>query len=397
MKTRTFNWVGVSSGLIVLLGLTFGAAMVAKSPALPRLVDTVRGVIGPQPVAFTENTVYGLIDAYNRAFRKQPAPGYWTPTAPVEPTPAPVRPAGAVLPAPNATRTPIVTPTRAPVFPPHDLPPLYPNLAAPGEGVWLPIPNAFDPASPLMYKTFLHPDSTRPYARVAIVAMDLTRLRLHAVAGTAEPAFTAKVTRTGLIPAADRFALVAAFNGGWRTMHGHFGMMVRGQTILPPQTGADTIAIYPDGRVRIAPWTQLATTWGQMESFRQTPSYLLYHGQLNPALADEQRISWGASVSGKTVIWRSALGISADGRTLFYAAGESLTARTIAEALRAVGANNAAELDVNWSFERFLIYAPATGNFTEQVLLDKMIYQPGMYVFRPAARDFFYVTRASGR
>ena len=243
-----------------------------------------------------------------------------------------------------------------------------------------------------MYKTFLHPDPERPYARVAIVAIDATRLRLHAVAGTAEPVSPLLIPRSGLIPSSDLPLLVAAFNGGFKAMHGQFGMMVDGQTILPPKPESDTIALYRDGRVRIAPWADISDTIGSMQSYRQTPPYLVYRGQVNPSLQDEKLITWGATVSGQTVIWRSALGLSADGQTLYYAAGESLTARRLAEALAAATANDVAELDVNWGYERFLMYAPPTGNFNEQILLSRMIYQRGMYVAHPASRDFFYLT-----
>ena len=245
-----------------------------------------------------------------------------------------------------------------------------------------------------MYKSFLHSDPERPYTRVAIVATDATRVRLHAVAGTVEPVSPVRVSGSGLIPSSDLPSLVAAFNGGFKAMHGQYGMMVDGQTILPPKPESDTIALYRNGRVRIAPWADISDTIGSMQSFRQTPPYLAYQGQVNPALHDEQLITWGATVSGQTVIWRSALGLSADGQTLYYAAGESLTARRLAEALVAAGASDVAELDVNWTFERFLMYAPPTGNFNEQILLSQMIYQRGMYVAHPASRDFFYLTLA---
>ncbi len=389
MRVNLFRILEIESALVVLALVAMLGFVVATPPALTYLVDAVRGWTGPEPIAFVENTFYGIADAYHRlTFRDRTTPGYWTPTAPA--------PSVALSPA-RPTASPPSAPAATPpaVFPPTNVAPPYPNLAVPGEGVWLPMPNAFDPtAPPLMYKTFLHPDPTRPYARAAIVAMDATRLHLHAVAGTVEPVSPANVTRTGSIPRADLTSLVAAFNGGFKATHGHYGMMVDGQTLLPPQPNADTIALYRDGRVRIAPWSVISDTLPQMQSFRQTPAFLAYHGQVNPALMDERLITWGASVSGKTVIWRSALGVSADGRTLFYAAGESLTARRLAEALVTAGASNVAELDVNWSFERFLTYAPPSGNLTEQVLLDQMHYQPGMYVKYPAARDFFYLTLA---
>jgi hypothetical protein len=429
VKTHKLRFIGIGSALGALVVFALLAGLAFNGRPLPQVVDDVRSVVGPAPVAFVENVYYDLLDQFQRwTFSGRTTPGFWTPV-PVQPgatsvpsvTPLPVPPSATALasaiplpvqssatPTPSAIPSPTVTgapsppptPTMTPaplVFAPRDLPPLYPALAAPGEGAWVPLPNAFDPAAPpLMYKTFLHPDPQRPYARVAIVAMDATRLRLHTVAGTVEPASTANVPRPGLIPQADLASLVATFNGGFKAMHGHFGMMVNGQTILPPQPNSDTIALYQDGSVRIAPWSALADTLPQMQSFRQTPPYLVANGTLNPGLLNESSQLWGAYVDGNTVIWRSALGLSADGRTLYYAAGESLTARRLAEALLAVGASDVAQLDVNQSFERFLTYAPPSGNFNEQALLSAMNYQPGMYVAHPAPRDFFYLTLAPG-
>jgi len=432
MRFQTFEFKGrniVLAALAALAELTLASLLtLALMPrSLPELVDQARAVVGPAPIAFAENTFYGLADVYHRlTFRGRTTPGYWespTPqtarpavsvvTAPLQPSaphvaavkehrsslPVPATPTLAPSPTPEPTPTPAptVSPTPVFIFRPRDVSPLYAQLAAPGEGVWIAMPNALDAkraAPPLMYKTFLHPDPARPFARVAVVAIDATRVHLHAVAGTGEPVSPAPVERTGLIPTSDLPSLVAAFNGGFRAMHGHYGMMVNRQTLLPPQPGSATIAIYPDGHVDIAPWPVISDTLPQMESFRQTPPYLAYRGQVNPALANERSVVWGAAVDSNTVIWRSALGLSADGRTLFYAAGESLTARRLAEALVAAGASNVAELDVNWSFERFLTYAPVNGHLAEDVLLNGMIYQPGMYVSRPAQRDFFYLTLA---
>ncbi len=381
MKIYSFRFIQIELTLIALTLLGLVGWLAASPNALTQVVDDVRGIIGPEPIAFAENVFYGVTDTVQQKTATGNTPGFWSPPAtPAQPQVAPK------LSAPQN------------LFLPRPVTPLDPNLAAPGEGLWTPIPNAFDSsAAPLMYKTFLHPDAARPYAQVAIVALDATRLRLHAVAGTQEPVSSARVPRPGLIPSSDVASLVAAFNGGFRAIHGHHGMMVDGQTILPPQPNADTIALYRDGSVRIAPWSAISNTLPLMQSFRQTPAFLAYQNQINLSLASNHPIAWGASVSGKTAIWRSALGVSADGRTLFYAAGESLTAQRLADALVAAGASDVAELDVNLSYQRFLMYAPARGDFAEQVLLDKMIYQPRMYVAYPSARDFFYVTLESRR
>ncbi len=376
MRFYTFRIIKIELALIAVALVMLTGWAVASPNGLPQVVDGVRGVVGPEPIAFAENTFYGVADTIQQKTATGNTPGFWSPPV------APAQSSNAAIPRAPQTQ-----------FAPRSIVPLVPNLVVLGEGLWVPLTNTFDPsAAPLMYKTFLHPDATRSYTQVAIVALDAARLRLHVVAGTREPAPAVRVPRPGLIPSSDVPSLVAAFNGGFKAMHGQHGMMVNGQTLLAPQPDSDTIALYRDGSVRIAPWSVISNTLPLMESFRQTPAYLAREGQINPDLQNERIVAWGKSVSGKIAIWRSALGVSADGRTLYYAAGESLTAQTLAQALVAAGASDVAELDVNWSFERFLTYAPKTGNLTEHVLLDAMVYDPGMYVARPAPRDFFYVT-----
>ncbi len=371
--------------LVMVISLSLGGLVILQPAAIPPLVDLARAVIGPQPVAFAENLFYGAEDALQRRICNGcTTPGYWSTTdsksASIPKSAQGIVPARSALP-----------------LPPPNVSPLYPSLAAPGEGVWQAMPNPFDPTAPLLYKTFLHPDPARGYARVAIVAIDLTRVRLHEAAGTVEPASSVRATRTGLVPASDLTSLVATFNGGFKAVNGHFGMMVDGQMILPPQPNADTIAIYRDGHVRIAPWSAIADTLPQMQSFRQTPPYMIWHGAVNRDLLAPATTLWGAYVDGSTVIWRSALGLSASGTRLFYAVGESLTARRLAEALVAAGASDAAELDVNRSFDHFLTYAPTNGKYGEQALMDNMIYRPGMCTMSPSSRDFFYLTLAATR
>jgi Phosphodiester glycosidase len=387
---------------LALIALLEAIGYLAVTPtALTQVVDLVRGVVGPVPVAFAENTFYGLTDAVQRTtFQGRTTPGYWT----APPTSVPRAPAAVghianpPTPAPAASGRTANAPTPAPAkesFQPANVTPPYPNLAVPGEGVWVPIPNTLDAAAPLlMYKTFLHADPERPYSRVAIVAMDATRLRLHAVAGTVDPVSTARVLRSGLVSPSDVASLVAAFNGGFKAIHGHYGMLVNGQTILPPQPNADTIALYRDGSVRIAPWSVISNTLPLMQSYRQTPEFLAYQGHVNPNLSDNRFPLWGAAVGGNTVIWRSALGISADGQTLYYAVGESLTAQRLAEALVDAGASNVAELDVNAWHEQFLTFAADGGKLTGQVLIDGMSGPPGLFVSTPSSRDFFYLTLA---
>ncbi len=97
-----------------------------------------------------------------------------------------------------------------------------------------------------------------------------------------------------------------------------------------------------------------------MSAYRQTPPCLVQQGKVNDTLeGGEYNRNWGSTVSGETVIRRSAIGLDKSGRVLFYGIGEACTAQALARAMRAVGAEDAAQLDVNYSYPRFLLFDKA--------------------------------------
>jgi hypothetical protein len=353
----------------------------------PALADGARAVFGPAVVAWAEDTAYGLQDRWDRWRHGDDAPStYWNP-GDVAASPAPGASDGASA--------------QAPGFPPAPAAILFPAVAAPGDGRWVPAQGLARPdGTPIMVKTMVHPDRERPYTVLALVAMDVSQISLHAVPGTVEPhdPTLPEAQRPGMVAPSDVDTLLAAFNGGFQTIHGRYGMMVDGHRLLPPQDRSCTVAIYRDGRVAVAPWTELASTEPQMAAFRQTPECLVHAGVRHPELENMYATSWGAVVGGKTVIRRSALGLSKDGRTLFFGMGDSLTARTLADGMMAAGAHDVAQLDVNHVFPRFVFFErrAGTGVVAGTPLCGGFSFSPSDYVRSPMLRDFFYVTRRQG-
>lgn len=387
-------WKRGAFGAVTVVGGLW-AALHAIPGAGPAVADGVRAVVGPGPVAWAEDVVYGVEDRIKRVVYRDAAPKtFWEapPAAPEDPSsPAAHAPAQ----PPIASNAPV-----APTFAPAAFTPPFAEVATAGDGQWLPV---VDPAAPdqppPMYKTLVHPDPKRSFAAVAIVAVDLERLDLSLVAGTLEPASAAVLPtdRPGLVPA-DRFGdLVAAFNGGFKAEHGHYGMMLGGRTFLPPRAASCTVALYKGGALRVGTWTALKETAADMAGFRQTPPCLVEQGAVNDTLlAADDAHGWGASVGGATVIRRSALGLDATGKTLLYGLGESVTAGTLARAMRAAGAENAAQLDVNQAYPRFVFYGRRQGNERPTVasaLIPDIAFSRHEYVGRPEGRDFFYLTR----
>lgn len=392
---RRSRWLRRAGKGLVVAGAGVGALWYAihEIPGFgPALVDGVRGVVGPGPIAWIEDVAYGVADRVNQLrYGSAPPKTFWAAAPATAPQGATGAPAAAAGPAAEAAER---------VEPPPGFEPPYKIVAAPGDGVWIPMPDTAAPgAAPVLWKSVVHPDARRGFAAVAVVAIDLARAEVRLVAGTSEPA-SQKVPeerRPGLVPAGQAADLVAAFNGGFKAMHGNYGMMLGGETYIPPRDMACTIAFRGDGGVRIRTWTALKDQHaaGELAAYRQTPPCLVEQGELNVGLSESNR-NWGATVSGETIIRRSALGVDAEGRFLFYGLGEAVSSQAIARAMKAAGARDAAQLDVNHAYPRFLMYARGTAGappYAESSLIPDVSFKPTEYVTDPSPRDFFYIAR----
>ncbi len=331
------------------------------------------------------------------------APPEPVPTAPPPPLPSAMVSASASVvapPEPVASAAPSAPPAPDPgVFPPPSFAPLVDRTKKPGDGVWVAVPEGGGGTSPAMLRTTAHPHAIKGHVFVAIVAIDLRRIDLRLVAGTVEPASKTvpEEHRPGLVPADDLADLIAVFNGGFMAKHGSWGMMLGGEVYVPPRDEGCTIGMYKDGALRIGAWPALKDTTGNMAGYRQTPPCLIEQGELHPVLlAEPDTKKWGTSETGEREIRRSALGLDRSGRTLFYGMGEWVSARGLAESMKAAGAVSAAEIDINWSYTRFLFFGhPAPGEPLQvtSTLVPKMKFLSQGYVKKPAERDFFYLKK----
>jgi hypothetical protein len=230
--------------------------------------------------------------------------------------------------------------------------------------------------------------------------VDLRRVDLVPMAGTEEPVSTTVPAerRPGLVPAGDQAALIAVFNGGFLSKHGQFGMRVDGDDFGAPREDSCTVAFLDDGSLRIATHRVLAPLGSRLRSYRQTPPCLVEGGTLDARLAHEDTARlWGAAIGGQRDIRRTALGLDSTGRTLFFGIGEWVWARDLALAMKAAGAVDVAELDINWSYTRFLLYDRSTPPKVVSTLIEKVEYSKDGYLSKPAPRDFFYLRRKTQR
>jgi len=372
---------------VALVALTYWAVHRFEW-AGPLVANSLRSIIGVDNVAHLEDLVYAVEDRVNRFTRKDEKPqAHWQ--VPAAPTSA--------VPAPSAAPA-LATGHEAPAFSPFTLPDPGPALkawSAPGDGKWVAMVDPRRPGEPpYMLKTLLHTDVSRSWAEVFVVAIDLRRVRLYAVAGTREPAADSpsgeKYERSALIPTSHVDELLGAFNGGFMTEHGGYGMKVDGVTIVEPKPNACTIAVYDDDSMRIGPWHDLAADEPKMRWFRQAPECMWAADKLHPGLQGGKGLKWGATLDGDTVIRRSAIGLNRSRDVLFVSITNHTTARALADGMHHAGAIDVAQLDVNWSYPKFVTFD------TERkavALADGFEFSPDEYIRKKQRRDFFYLLR----
>ncbi len=251
---------------------------------------------------------------------------------------------------------------------------------------------------PLMAQTLVSLDPQRPYAAIALVRIDLSRLQLHMMPGFLEPSHAANVMNAipnlGMIPMADQSHLIAAFNGGFKAINGNYGMMVDGVTLLPPQPGLGTLAIYRDGHVNIGAWEGGISPTPDLIAFRQNCPLIVQSGQVNQMVNVVNYVMWGNTVRNQDITWRTGVGITQDSRYLIYAVGNGTSVGTLAKALLDAGAYNAMQLDINQHYAHFATYQPTgiPGRPLMAVqLLDQMEKDNNLYL-TAHSRDYFYLT-----
>jgi hypothetical protein len=421
--------LGMVLGLAVPLVL-FGAwvAVHRISGLAPWLADSLRRVIGIEGVAKLEETAYGVEDDVYTVWRRGEKPrAYWAvppeqqpqTSAPVVPDlaeaasarsapgqPAPGQPAAAHAAAGvealhHAPRDSGARVRERAPFRPRDVGPMYAELDAPGDGKWVTLPERVPPGGARMYKTLLHPDAERAWAELFVVALDLSSIRLQLVPGTVEPQATQpdalELVRPGRVPDEYHASVIAAFNGGFKTEHGHYGMYLAGVTVVPPLPGSCTVAWLKDGTLRVGTWSRVERQMQGAAWWRQTPYCMYEDGKINPRLTGGRVSMWGSTLDGETVIRRSAIGVDKAGTTLYVGISNHTTAPVMARGMHHAGAATIAQLDINFSYPKFVTFRESAASKLKVAvpLADGFEYSEHEYLRKASLRDFFYVVDSS--
>ena len=303
------------------------------------------------------------------------------------PPPKGGRPPAGAIPAPVRSTTTTV-PTVPQLPPPPNIVPLA-SPPLPGEGQWHPIGRTVD-GQAAMYAAYLRPDPVHTSLVAGVVWMDPLLLRAQLYAGAQTPGTPGNWTPTAPISAAAAQTLTAAFNAGFRMSASLGGFYLDGRTAVPLRNGAASFVVYANGTATVGAWGKTVPMPPQVVAVRQNLSLLVDHGAPVPGLNANDTTVWGATLGNQIYVWRSGLGVTADG-ALVYVGGPGLNITTLANLLVRAGAVRAMEFDINTDWVNFFSFSPPPGQAASPVngtkLLSDMVRPVDRY-FGPTNRDF---------
>jgi hypothetical protein len=136
------------------------------------------------------------------------------------------------------------------------------------------------------------------------------------------------------------------------------GYYEAGRTGRPLVDGAASLVIDKNGSATVAKWGRDVTMTASVAAVRQNLSLILDGGLVTPEVFHNSMRSWGATLRNEVLVWRSGIGVTANG-ALVYAAGPGLSIQSLADILKHAGAVRAMELDINSTWVSFVSYKPA--------------------------------------
>jgi len=256
----------------------------------------------------------------------------------------------------------------------------------PGEGVWKVAVSV--KGVPAVFKTYVRQSRRYSSYYAGVVSMDQRLLKFSLRPGTEDPGdghWGAPMD----IPRGGRLGLVATFNSGFRIsssgggffLHGHYdGRLVK---------GAASEVYLKNGRLLIGRWGYGPLHMGfDIAAVRQNLRPIVEHGTVPATVNQNVLTTWGATLGGGYNVWRSGVGITADGRIIFVY-GPALDVRTLASLLQRAGCVTAMELDINPDWMSFMYYLAKNrpANPTPVNLLRGQVQPPDRYYYI-SNRDF---------
>ncbi|MDQ6618007.1 MAG: phosphodiester glycosidase family protein [Actinomycetota bacterium] len=261
----------------------------------------------------------------------------------------------------------------------------------PGEGDWSPLGQSVA-GKPAMYAAYIRPDAVYTSLVTGVAWIDPHLVKFYLYAGVQEPGGSGWRYHAPMA-ASDRAGLVAAFNSGFKLKDSEGGYYADGKVVRALRDGAATLAIDRNGVPTVGQWGRDVTMGSDLAFARQNLSLIVDNGRPVPGLGSDSIYKWGATLGNKVQVWRSGIGVTANG-ALLYAAGNNLSITMLANVLSRAGAVRAMELDINSAWVEFVSYGPAppVPTVADTKLLPDMSGSTGKYL-GGNSRDFVALFR----
>ena len=256
-----------------------------------------------------------------------------------------------------------------------------------GEGHWRILARVH--GVPAIYGTYLRPDKVHTSYVAGIASMNPHLLKFELHPGSEDPGAGNWGKAQPDIPPGQRRGLLATFNGGFKVATSQGGFYLNGTTRGVLRRGIASMVFYKNGNLRIGVWGQggLRMT-GKVAGVRQNLRPVVVNGRVPPSVDQNVQTNWGATLGGGYFVWRSGIGVTADGRIIFVY-GPALDVRTLASLLQRAGCVTAMELDINPDWMSYMTYQPHhhPADPVPVNLLPTQI-QPATRYYAVANRDF---------
>jgi Phosphodiester glycosidase len=285
--------------------------------------------------------------------------------------------------ASSVASTSTTTTLPPPYVPPAITPVISPALA--GEGQWTAADAWSGTPSSVMTTTF-RPDPSTPSIVAYATWMRTATTQLALYLGYEGPGPTTLDRGAEMVPVAARSTLLATFNSGFYEKDSAAGFFVNGTLYFPMIDGLATVVTYTNGTVDVVNWQGGPTPGPNVVMARQNLSLLVDNHAATPGTAVGS--NWGITLGGVPAVWRTGLGIDAQGNLMYVAAPEQ-TAASLAQILIDMGAVRAMQLDINPEWPIFVTYggpgaaAPALYVPNPNQISNRFLYS--------STKDFFAV------
>ena len=255
-----------------------------------------------------------------------------------------------------------------------------------GEGDWKPTRILVN-GNTAIWIARIRPDSVHTSYWATVTWFDPRLLAFQQVPGTKVPEVNGLPDRSGQVPARFKKFYVAGLNGGFLMRDSQGGFEYQGVEYRPLVKGKASLVTFSDGSFDVVKWGRDRVS-GSVQSVRQNME-LIVDGGVNQVESEDQS-KWGwvwqGVGSGKNLVWRSAIGVRADG-TMVYVIGGAMSAKSLGDVLVRAGAQRAILLDMNSAYANGFLYGPYKGGKK----LDEASTRSPERFWLPSERDFIAI------